>query len=301
MEIPGMSEAKYKQATTQQGYITTVPLPDKETLANFYRDLYYQAPQSSTYQQEYPQIEIDYKKMKFNVLVHAIKEKGVIGGKFLDIGAGEGFMMQAAHDQGFSVTGIDFSSFGVEKFNPDMSKFLRSGDLYEVLDNLTSEQKTFSAISAVNVLEHVVDPNLFLAKIKNILAPGGIISVTVPNDFSILQKLALSQQFIDREFWFSPPAHLQYFNTENLERYCKGRGFEVMDAFADFPIDTFLLHPGSNYVMTPENGPAAHKARMLIDLMIAGQGFDKFLAYYRAMFQVGLGRDITVLLKPNIG
>jgi len=294
-----MSEKLYKQAATQQGYITTTPIPNQETLSQFYRDLYYQAPQSSSYQEKYPEIEIDYKKMKFNVVVHAIKSKGITSGNLLDIGAGEGFMMQAAHDQGFSVTGIDFSSYGVEKFNPAMSGYLRSGDVYEVLTKLASEQKTFSAISAVNVLEHVVDPDLFLEKVVKIMAPGGLLSVTVPNDFSILQKLALSQGFIDREFWFAPPAHLQYFNTENLERYCRGRGFDVIDAFADFPIDIFLLHPGSNYIMTPQNGPAAHKARMLLELMIADRGFDNYLAYYRTMFTIGLGRDITVLLKPR--
>lgn len=294
-----MSEASYKKEKKQQGYITTTPLPDKATLEKFYRDLYYQAPQSSTYQKEYPEIEIEYKKMKFNVIVHAIRSQGKASGAFLDIGAGEGFMMQAAHDQEFDVTGIDFSSFGVERFNPGMSRFLRNGDVYENLENLASEKKIFSAVSAVNVLEHVVDPDLFLDKAKNVLAPDGILSITVPNDFSLLQSMALSHGFIDREFWFSPPAHLQYFNTENLEQYCQGRGFEILDAFSDFPIDLFLLHPGSNYVMTPENGPAAHLARMLLELKLASKGFDKFLSYYRSMYTMGMGRDITVLLRPK--
>jgi hypothetical protein len=120
----------------------------------------------------------------------------------------------------------------------------------------------------------------------------------VPNDYSRLQALLHDEGCIDRDFWFTPPQHLHYFNAENLPQYCASEGCELVDAFSDFPIDYYLLHPGSNYVTNPANGPAAHRARMLHDLMIAERGLDSYLAMYRALFNVGIGRDITVILRP---
>ncbi len=76
------------------------------------------------------------------------------------------------------------------------------------------------------------------------------------------------------------------------------QGFELLDAFTDFPIDLFLLHSGSNYIADAERGKAAHRARLLADLMIAEAGLSKYLALYRAMFVAELGRDITVLVRP---
>jgi hypothetical protein len=90
---------------------------------------------------------------------------------------------------------------------------------------------------------------------------------------------------------------LHYFNVRSLLAFCERQGFRVIDAFADFPIEVFLLHPGSNYVEQPKMGKAAHHARMEPDLLIAEQGLDVYLDLYRALFRAGMGRDLTVLLR----
>ncbi|WCL51224.1 class I SAM-dependent methyltransferase [Leptospira sp. GIMC2001] len=292
-----MDNKKYQKV--ESGYISASPLPNKEELEKFYRDLYYQSPQSATYQIDYPKIEIEHKRLKNEVLMYALKNSGIESGKFLDIGAGEGFLLQTAYDYKFSVTGIDFSSFGVNKFHPELSKFLRVGDVYENIEDLIKSKEKFNIISSINVLEHVIDPELFLSKVDQLLENDGLVSITVPNDFSDLQNLAVKEGLIDREFWFSPPAHLHYFNTKTLPDFCIQQGYEVVDSYSDFPIDIFLFHSGSNYVMDSKNGPSAHKARMLLDLLVSNSGLDRYLKFYRSMFEVGLGRDITVILKKS--
>lgn len=287
----------YIKKTTPQGFITTSPLPTKEELQNYYRDKYYQAPKNITYQTEYPQIELEYKKLRCDMLVTAIQQNGIKKGKFLDIGTGEGFLLQSAFDFNFEVTGIDYSSFGVEKFHPNFSNNLISGDIFEELNKLVDAGDLFNVISSVNVLEHVLDPFDFLLIIKRILKPEGILSITVPNDFSTIQDLLMKRGMIDREFWFVPPEHIQYFNNKNLITFCESMGYKVIDSFSDFPIDLFLLHPESNYVMERSKGSSAHTSRMEVDLLMAQSGMEKYLNLYRALFQVGLGRNITVLLK----
>lgn len=295
-----MKKEDFIMIKQSEGFISATPLPTKEALHEFYADFYYQAPQSSSYQISYDDIELSYKRLKCDTLLYVFKEHGIMDGAFLDIGAGEGFLINAADQNGFSVTGIDFSSFGVEKFFPVLKKRLITGDIYESIDRLKSEGKLFMACSAINVLEHVIDPDLFLSKIIGVLNPKGLLAITVPNDFSALHKLLLEKSLIDREFWFGPPHHLHYFNTRNLPGFCASRGYTLVDAFSDFPIDFFLLHPGSNYVMDSKKGPSAHQARLMYDLMIAQEGMDKYINFYRSMFQVGLGRNITIMLRPGV-
>lgn len=296
-----MSEKKYKKIKSSFGFISVNPLPSTNELSDFYRDKYYQDPKTTSYQVEYPPIEYEFRRLKYNAILHSVEQ---VSGKFkpqsrdfLDIGAGEGFFLKAAKEMGYKVAGVDFSSFGVKKFHPELAANLLEGDSYEVMESFISKGLKFDLCSAVNVLEHVIDPDVFLGKIKKILKTNGVVTITVPNDFSNLQELLMSENYIDREFWFAPPEHLHYFNSENLVNYLESNGFECVDAFSDFPIDIFLLHSGSNYVLDKSNGPRAHEARMKFDLLIAKKGIDYYLDYYRSLYNVGIGRDITVVLK----
>ena len=296
-----MKEPEFEMIPQPEGWFSASPLPTQAALQEFYARLYYQAPQSTTYQAAYEDLDDRYKRLKCTALLHALSGQGMgEAAGFLDIGAGEGFLMDAAARRGLSVTGIDFSAFAIGKFFPRLQDRLIAGDVFETLDRFSAEGRRFQACSAINVLEHVVDPGRLLASIRGVLDPSGVLAITVPNDFSRLQALLRAEGFIDREFWCAAPQHLHYFNAENLPRFCAARGYEVLDAFSDFPIDLFLLHPGSNYVADAGNGPAAHRARVLHDLLIADAGLDRYLAFYRAMFQVGVGRDITVVLRPTV-
>jgi len=295
---------QYKKISMPSGFVSTTPLPTKDELQKYYAETYYQAPVSSTYQESYDELELDYKRIKCNALIQALIGAGqeVAGQNFLDVGAGEGFLLNAAHESGFRVTGLDFSVFGVNKFFPHLSDRHRSGDIFESLDQLSAEKLKFSVCTSTNVLEHVLDPDLFLKSIRNVLDENGVLAITVPNDYSDIQQLAIDEGMIDREFWFVPPHHLHFFNTKNILVFMQERGFDVVDAFSDFPVDLYLLHSASNYVMNPKSGRDANRARMHHDLMIVRRyGLDKYLDYYRAMFKVGLGRNLTIVARPSKG
>jgi 2-polyprenyl-3-methyl-5-hydroxy-6-metoxy-1,4-benzoquinol methylase len=297
-----MTQETFIKIRNQDGYISADPIPSDKELSKFYSEKYYQDPQTSSYQLEYPQVELDYRRLKYSSMLYAAeqhvkKTDNVQKQTFLDIGAGEGFFLKVAHEKGYNVRGIDFSSFGVSKFHPELLDNLTAGDSFEVMDSFIRDDRKFDICSTVNVLEHVRNPDEFLTKIKKLLKPESILTITVPNDYSTLQEKLVSEGYIDREFWFLPPQHLHYFNSENLIPFLESKGFICVDAFSDFPIDLFLLNPDSNYVMDKSKGPNAHKARMNFDLLIANKGLENYLNYYRAIFKVGIGRNITVLLK----
>ena len=290
----------YQLRRNPDGYSSITPVPTANELGKFYSEQYYQSLQTVSYQETHDPLELNSITLKCSALLHTIRQAGVSDGEFLDIGAGEGFLMNEATKCGYDVTGIDVSSFALGRIFPHLAEKLISGDLYEVLGRLRIEGRRFSVCSAINVLERVIDSELFLSLIQRLMGPGALLAITVPNDFSKLHELLRTNKMIDRDFWLVPPQHLHYFNSENLQSFLCSQGFDLLDAYSDFPIDRYLLHPGSNYVADPRKGKAAHRARLMLDLMIAESGIDSYLAVYSALFSANIGRDVTVLIRSAV-
>jgi len=91
----------------------------------------------------------------------------------------------------------------------------------------------------------------------------------IPNDNSALQEYCLLQNIISERFWIAIPDHINYFSFESLIKTAAYTGWECQDVIADFPIELFLLHPGSNYIVDSLQGSAAHRARIQMELLMA--------------------------------
>lgn len=294
----------YAKKYIDNNIVSVDPLPTPQELSRYYAEKYYQDSdgKKTTYDASYTPDELAYKKLESQVTLQGMRENlpaGKSPPSILDLGCGEGFLVKEAADEGCQVTGVDFSSFGVEKWNPSVSAQCEFGDIYAFLDGCVSAGRTFDVCILRNVLEHVIDPAQLLKQIRQILAKDGVALITVPNDYSALQKLAMDSGHIHREFWFAPPDHLYYFNTQNIVPFMEQNKFTVIDMFSSFPIDFFLFHKGSNYIVDKSLGKQAHFARIAIDLLLAEQGMEKFLNLYRAMAACGVGRDFTVVLRQS--
>jgi SAM-dependent methyltransferase len=226
------------------------------------------------------------------------KARGRSDGALLEVGCGEGWLLAAADDAGYDVRGLDFSDHGLMRFHPHLAAQVSFGDAFENLERLIDGGERFDVVAIEHVLEHVLDPEALVRRLPRLIAPGGALAVTVPNDFSPLQRRARERGLVGRDFWVAPPQHLNYFDAAALRRFLERLGFEIRLAYASFPIDWFLFHPGSNYVATPAAGQDAHRARMAIDLLLAEQGMAPYLALGEALFGCGAGRSLTVIAQP---
>lgn len=295
-----MDNKTFKQVTAPAGYVSVSPLPSADEMAKFYAELYYQTPQTATYHASYPEHELAHKRLRADLLLHAIQTvqpRASTPATLLEVGAGEGFVLKAAADAGYTIRGIDFSDFGLRKFHPELSDTLETGDAFQILDRVIERGDQIDVCILQNVLEHVIDPVALITRIRKLIGKHGIAGICVPNDFSRLQQVATDLGFIDRQYWMSPPQHLHYFNTDNLRTFLQQNGLDVVDAFADFPIEMFLFHPGSNYTHTSAAGRDAHQARVRLDLMLAEKGLAPYHEFCRAMTNVGLGRNVTMIVR----
>ena len=282
----------------EDGWRSIEPRPTPEALKAFYSGAYFQ-DSHGTYAQAYSAEELKHRALLADLLLHALAEARAAGGKLLEIGSGEGWFLKAALAAGYDARGLEFSDFGLKRFNPDLAARVEFGDAFEALDRLIDEGAQVDVCVMEHVLEHVLDPEALLARLPSVLGPGGVVAITVPNDFSAVQLEARALGHIDGEFWVAPPQHLNYFNAESLPRLLTRMGFEVVGGYASFPIDWYLFHPGSNYVRTPEAGKGVHQARMALDLVMAQRGLAAFHGLAKALLACGVGRSITVIARPR--
>lgn len=117
-------------------------------------------------------------------------------GPALDVGAGDGAMLDALRARGRGVAGLERSNL-----RPD----IREGDLR------SEPEGSWAAIIFWHSLEHLPEPASALEKATNLLAPGGILVIAAPNSAS-LQASA----FGDRWLALDLPRHLVHVSDKDL-------------------------------------------------------------------------------------
>lgn len=282
------------------GFFEAARKPSSQELADYYANLYYQNEKGS-YRKEYSQEELRFFDVKAGqrlAIVNGFRD-GKGPGTLLDVGCGEGFSMAFMRRAGWAVHGIDHSIEGVSAMNPELAGCVEAGDLFRLLEGHGQRENRFDVVLLNNVLEHVPDPVALLSMLRKVVGPGGVLVVTVPNDFSDLQESLYASGDIPERFWIALPDHLAYFSAESLATTAAATGWRCLDMVSDFPVDLYLLHEGSNYIKARDKGPAAHRARVRMELMLGQLPAARANDLYRALARAGLGRNITAFLTPE--
>jgi 2-polyprenyl-3-methyl-5-hydroxy-6-metoxy-1,4-benzoquinol methylase len=293
-------DSKSSVYLNQYGYYTLANKPSKDELALYYEKKYYQ-DSANSYEQTYTEAEIRYFQNKIEQKF-AVVERALRSGtrmNFLDIGCGEGWALDYFLKKGWNVTGLDFSKFACEKFNPECSEFLVAGDIYENLNKLIASGRKFELVWLDNVLEHVLEPEQLVNNLHAVLSPGGILVVEVPNDFSIIQQHALKQGLIDREFWIVSPDHVSYFNKEGLSLLFEACNWTPVTFMADFPVDWSLFNADTNYIQDKTKGKNCHLQRVELENLFSTLNHHDLINLYESLAKLGLGRQITGFFKSN--
>ena len=292
-----------KVARTEFGYRVFENPPSQQSLNDYYANMYFQSPQG-TYQADYSQLEEKQRKFRIQLLEDFInlniKESHRSVRNFLDVGCGEGFALSHFKEIGWEVTGLDYSTHGVHTKNPDLEELITQGDVYESIKNLISVDSKFDVIFLGNILEHVLDPAALLDSLHILLKDAGLLCITVPNDFSTLQDYLLDSGAVSKPYWLVFPDHLNYFNLPSLTNLLNARKLPVIDHYADFPIEWYILNPQSNYITDNSKGKNAHNSRVVLDGMInSSSNQEAKRNFWRSLSELGFGRCITTISRKG--
>ncbi|MBL8911716.1 MAG: class I SAM-dependent methyltransferase [Archangium sp.] len=137
-------------------------------------------------------------------------------GRLLDYGAGAGQFARFMADRGFDTVGLEPYSLGTTLEEKNL-RLVRAP-----LAKVKAELGKFDVITMWHVLEHLEQPVPLLKELHSMLAPGGVLVVSVPN-FSSWQ----SEVFKGGWFHLDPPRHLLQFEPDTLEDCLRRAGFAV--------------------------------------------------------------------------
>ncbi len=148
----------------------------------------------------------------------------------LDLGCGNGHLVNYLLEQGFNVYGTDASEKGIEiakKSNPGRFYLqdLSTGKLPAELQSIN-----FDTIISTEVIEHLYDPQGFVDFCKDALAGKGEIIISTPYH-GYLKNLALS---ISNKWdahlgplWLG--GHIKFWSKASLSQALTNSGFTVVD------------------------------------------------------------------------
>jgi CMP-N-acetylneuraminic acid synthetase/2-polyprenyl-3-methyl-5-hydroxy-6-metoxy-1,4-benzoquinol methylase len=129
--------------------------------------------------------------------------------RFLDVGCSTGFVVEAAKTAGWEAIGIDLNPSAIEHGRS------RGLDLRTVaLESADFAPGSFDAVGLFDVVEHLLDPARTVTTAVNLLAPGGILFLYVPNyDSASRLLMGANAHFI----W--PTHHLNYYTPSTIRDF----------------------------------------------------------------------------------
>ncbi len=103
------------------------------------------------------------------------------GARALDVGCGVGQVVARLKEAGFEAWGVDVSE-------PNITRARKFSDRCSLYDGrrLPFPDRHFASVGALNVLEHVDEPEAFIAELVRVVEPGGRIVISSPNFFRVL-------------------------------------------------------------------------------------------------------------------
>jgi len=201
------------------GLIQVNPLPVQEVA-----DLFYNSETYNRFMQMHEVDLTDYRKSRFGQ--ERVDAWEMFLGKpsasrpmtALDVGCAGGFVLEVAGERGWNAFGIDLNPRAVEagrKRGLDLRQLK-----FEALD--VAETGAIDVVAMYDLLEHTYNPREMVSKAFEVLRPGGLFVVYVPN-WNSLVRLILGKE----AFFIWGIFHLTYFTADTLGRLLTDAGFGI--------------------------------------------------------------------------
>ena len=195
-----------------------LPKPENGELVKLYKEHYnFIDSENKTYnslrQKFLSSVFFDiWSKIDGDITFQSVKGKG----RLLDVGCNEGRGLEIYQKNGFYVEGLEI--------NPVAATIAqRKGfNVYEKsLENI-KPSVPYNVVVLTNVLEHSLAPNVMIRSAKELLAFGGQIWISCPNNKSWNRKLF-------GKYWINwhPPFHISHFSEESLTKLLIENGFVI--------------------------------------------------------------------------
>lgn len=287
------------------GYLRLDPVPSKEEVDRYYAEEFYARSETNYVNdssEDNMREEAEFHRRSYEDLYQILTRncRAIVeepkSFATVDVGCGYGHWLRYLADHSVPAIGIEPVPEGVEACRKaGIEAFVTP------VEDLAKPPmgKRVKLVTMLNVLEHLREPARVLKDFRsNWFGDEGWVLVRVPNDFNELQMAADRLHHLD-QWWVAPPRHINYFSPASLARLFSSCGYDVVDNFASFPLEMFLLM-GEVYVGDGKVGKSCHRRRVAFERHM-DQANLRSLRHklYRQFAELGIGREISVLAKAR--
>ena len=180
-------------------------------------------------------------RASFATVLEKIERQVPGKGAILDVGCWVGFLLAEAEDRGWAeVTGVEPSTFASGYARDRLGLDVRTEDLFTADLPLGH----YDVIVLADVLEHLTRPNAALDRVAQLLKPGGLLCLAIPDTGSRIAKV------LGKRWWSVIPTHVHYFTRASAERMAARHGFRTLEVTTDPKVFTvgYYLDKGSGYL-----------------------------------------------------
>jgi len=187
-------------------------------------------------------------------------------GRILEIGCGNGQMLQTMETLGWDATGIDFDPKSIETAKA-LGLDVRQGDI----SKQQFPPESFDAIVMSHVIEHLPDSAETLSICNSLLRPGGKLIAITPNTTGFIHN-----RFKQNNLHLDPPRHLYLFNRNSLKTVARKAGFKQTSChstirdFAGLWKASLHIQNTDRHQMKPAPAPLYQKIKVLLLAIFAG-------------------------------
>lgn len=140
------------------------------------------------------------------------------GAKVLEVGSSIGLFLEQAIARGWDITGVEINQALVERTRRELNAKVLQGFVEDV-----SLSDPIGMAVMWEVLEHLVEPVTVLAKLAQLMQPGGRVGLTLPN-YDGIEYSACG----DAHEMVEAPGHLNYFTPRTIEQLLNRAGFKLI-------------------------------------------------------------------------
>ncbi len=180
----------------------TCPLPTKKTINAYYSDKF-----------EYTAgiAEESRIRKRAKIILKRLKQLCPEGKTLLDIGSGYGYFLEEAEKLKLKTVGIEPSrKLYVQSIKRLYTSLVINTDLLSFFKE--NQDKKFDSITAIHVIEHVLNPFQFIRQASQLLNRNGILYIETPNYDSWLARAEK-----EKYTFLTPPDHICLFSLKSLQ------------------------------------------------------------------------------------
>jgi len=158
------------------------------------------------------------KSFRLSEISEMVSKHQLKGKRAIEIGCGEGAMLDILNEAGLSATGLEHGASSV-MIGQSLGRNVIEGFLEE---GFTLDEEPFDFFLIYNFLEHLPDPNRMIKAVNTITTDDAVGYVTVPN-LDHLYDTQCSYEFV--------ADHLSYFTEYTIKFAFYKNGFNILECY----------------------------------------------------------------------